>query len=266
MKVRSLVSLALTLCVASSQASIQLTHNGSIVDIDENSSTVNNWLVGGSDHAFQHSYYYRVGDSGAASLVSTLGTPGVTLFGSRGAEVVYQSADFRVTLSYLLTASANGMTADLAESALVENLGGAASFRLFQYNDYDMNGTAGNDRGERLNSSTIQVTDSVVTMVEAIEGGTPIPNYSEIGNVWPNLRNDITGTNGYNLNSTAGTNVGQVLNGDISYAFQWNRDMGQGGAFVISTDKLIAVPEPGSMIALGLGFTALLSRRRRAKA
>ncbi len=266
MRVRSLLSIAFALCVASSQASIQLTHNGSVVDIDENNSTVDNWIVGGTDHVFQHSYYYRVGDGGSAALVSTLGAPSVTLFGSRGAEVVYQSAAFRVTLNYMLTGAGSGMTADLAESALVENLGSTASFRLFQYNDYDMNGTAGNDRGERLNSSTIQVTDSVVTMVEAVEGGTPIPNFSEIDHTWPSLRNDITGTNGYNLNSPAGTNLGEVLNGDISYAFQWNRSMNQGGAFIVSTDKVMVVPEPGTMIALGLGVSALLARRRRAKA
>jgi hypothetical protein len=266
MNFRSTLSVALVLSVASSQAAIQLSHNGSVVDIDEFSATVNNWIVGGADHVFQHSYYYRVGDSGSASLVSTLGAPGVTMFGTRGAEVVYQDAFFRVTLTYLLTASANGMTADLAESALVENLGVGASFRLFQYNDYDINGTAGNDVGERLNSSTIRVRDSVVTTVEAVEGGTPIPDFSEMGSIWPDLRDDITGTNGYNLDSPAGSNVGQVLNGDISYAFQWNREMAEGGAFVVSTDKLTAVPEPSSIVALGLGSAALLGRRRLARA
>ncbi len=266
MRVRTLLFTAFVLCVASGQASIQLTHNGSVVDIDEINATVNNWFVSGTDHVAQHSYYFRVGDGGSASLVSTIGAPAVTLLGGNGAQVVYQNTVFRVTLSYLLTGASNGMTADLSESALVENLGGSTSFRLFQYNDYDMNGTAGNDRGERLNSSTIQVTDSVVTMVEAVEGGTPIPNFSEIDHTWPSLRNDITGTSGYNLNSPAGSNVGEVLNGDISYAFQWNRAMATGASFVVSTDKVMAVPEPGTMIALGLGFSALFARRRRAKA
>jgi hypothetical protein len=178
-------------------------------------------------------------------------------------EVVYQNAALRVTLTYLLTGASNGMTADLAESVLVENLGGATSFSLFQYNDYDMNTTAGNDVGERLNSSTIRISDSVVTAIESVEGGTPIPNFTELDDSFPDLRDDIDSTVDYVLNTAAGGGIGETLSGDISYAFQWDRSLGAGGSFVVSTDKVAAVPEPATMAALGLGLAALMARRRK---
>ena len=260
MRRRFYFAITAIFCVASSQAAITLSHNGSIENIDETNATINNWLVGGTDNVFHHSYYYRLGDTGSASLISTLGAPSVTLFGTRGAEVKYQSTFLRITVNYFLTGASG--TADLAESALVENLGSAAAVRLFQYNDYDMNGTAGNDKGERLNSSTIKVSDGSVTALNAVEGGTPIPDFTEIA-IWPNTRNGITGTAGYNLNTPAGSGIGQVVNGDIAYGFQWNRNVAAGGSFLVSTDKITSVPEPASMIALGLGAAALLRRRRK---
>lgn len=262
MRTRFAFALAGLALVTTSQAAITLTHNTSVVNINENTATVDNWFVGGIDNVFEHSYWFRVGDAGNAALISTISAPTVTLFGTRGAEVIYSNNNFRVTVSYLLTGAGNGQMADLAESVLVENLGGAASFRLFQYNDYDMNGDAGNDTGERLNSSTIRMQDNGVTAITAVEGGTPIPEFSEIA-LWPSTRNSIDNTNGYNLNTAAGGGIGQTVVGDVAYGFQWNRDMGVNGAFLVSTDKVAAVPEPGSMIALGLGAAALLARRRR---
>lgn len=262
MRTRFAFALGGLVLVASSQAAVVLSHNGSSVSINENTATIDDWFVGGIDNVFAHTYYFRVGDAGTASSISTLSAPTVTQFGPRAAEIVYGSNQFRVTVTYLLTGATNGQTADLAESVLVENLGTAAAFRLFQYNDYDMNGTSGNDTGDRLNSSSIRMTDNGVTAITAVEGGTPIPEFSEIG-LFPSTRNSITGTNGYNLNTAAGGGIGQTVVGDVAYGFQWNRAMDAGGSFVISTDKVAAVPEPGSMIALGLGAAALLARRRR---
>jgi hypothetical protein len=250
--------------VATSQAAIQLSHNGSIVDINENTSSVTNWFVGGTDQVFEHQYYFRSGDAGNANLASTISAPVVTQFGPRAAEVVYTNASLRLTLTYLLTGALNGLTAELAETALVENIGtSVVNMRFFQYNDYDLNGTAGNDTGLRQNSSTIRVTDNVNTAITTIEGGTPIPDFSEINNAFPALRNNIDNTNGYFLNTATGAGIGQSMSGDISYAFQWNPVLNPGGSFIVSTHKVTAVPEPGSMIALGLGAAALIARRRR---
>jgi hypothetical protein len=81
--------------------------------------------------------------------------------------------------------------------------------------------------------------------------------------VFPTIRANITGTNGYYLDTSAGNGIGDSFTGDATYAYQWNQNLAPGGSFSMSTDRLVAVPEPGSMIALGFGAAALLARRRR---
>ena len=262
MRTRSAFVTIGLLCVASSQAAFSLNHNGSVVDIDETQARINNWFVGGVDNVFDHSYWFRVGDAGNAARVSTISAGAVTMFSPRAAEVVYADASWRVTISYLLTASSNGLMADLTESVLVENLGGSAALRFFQYSDWDMNGTAANDTATRLNSSTISMVDGAFSGINSVHGGTPIPDFTEIA-LFPSTINNIDTTNGYNLNTAAGGGIGQQISGDVAYGFQWNRNLGQGGSFVMSTNKVAAVPEPASMIALGLGAAALLARKRR---
>ena len=256
---RGLFVVAAVLGCVFSHAQVTLSHNGSTVNIDEFNATVTDWIVGGTDHVFANSWYFRDGDTGAASLVSTISAPTVTMFGNRAAEIVYSDNNLTVTITYLLQTASNGQTSDLAEQIMIDSNFGI-NLRLFQYNDFDMDGTAGGDTGTRLNSSTIEVLDGGHSTTT---GGTPIPEYSELSNVWPNLRNNITGTAGYNLNTVAGSGIGETMNGDIAFAYQWNRNIGDNGSAGFSTDKVLAVPEPTSIIALGLGAVALLRRRKR---
>ncbi|MCH7688019.1 MAG: PEP-CTERM sorting domain-containing protein [Planctomycetes bacterium] len=93
-------------------------------------------------------------------------------------------------------------------------------------------------------------------------GATPIPNFSEMS-LFPTVRNSITGTAGYNLNTAAGGGIGETMSGDMTFAYQWNQSIGDRGSFGVSTDKVMVVPEPASMIALGLGVAALLRRRKK---
>jgi hypothetical protein len=179
-------------------------------------------------------------------------------------ELVYSNGTFRVQVRYLLSGA--GMEADLTEAVTIRNLTEeSVDLRLFQYSDWDMAGTPEDDTVERLNSSTMQQSDGVVTAATAIHGGTPIPNFTGMSE-FDFVLNDITTTAGYNLDTAAGDGIGETFTGDATYAFQWNRTLAAGGQFTLSTDRIAAVPEPGSMIALGLGLSALIASRKRKRA
>ena len=238
---------------------IFLTHNGSGVIINPHTASVVNWQMSGLvHHVNQHSWYFRDGDGGAASLVSTISAPTDTLFGTQGAEVVYAGSDLTVTINYFLQANSNGTAASLAEQVTFESNFGI-NLRLFQYNDYDISGTPADDTATRLNSSTIVQFDGDFA---ATTGGTPIPDFSEIA-PFSTLRQNIESTAGYNLNTPAGNGIGETVSGDMTFAYQWNRNLGDGESFVLSTNKVAAVPEPATLAVLGFGALALLRRRRR---
>lgn len=244
---------------ALSHAQIALSHNGSTVDIDEFSSTITSWIVGGTEHVYENSWYFRDGDAGTASLVSTIDpNPTVTLFGTQGAEVVYANGGLTVTINYFLQANSNGSAADLAEQVVFETVSGI-NLRLFQYNDFDVSGTSGGDTATRLNSSTIFQVDGNFGVTT---GATPIPEFSEMS-LWSDVLSDITGTAGYFLNTAAGSGIGETQSGDMTFAFQWNRDLGDRDSLLLSTNKVAAVPEPATLAVLGLGAAALLRRRKR---
>jgi hypothetical protein len=257
---RSLAIATVALIGSVASAQITLNDGGAVVDINTTNGTVENFFLGGVDHAFQHTYFLRNGDGGTASGLGTFALTSQSNT-SNFAELKYNNGTFEIQIRYLLTGA--GLQADLTESVVVRNISGqSASMRLFQYSDWDMAGTAGSDTVTRQNSSTMSQVDNVVTSNTLVSGGTPIPEFSGMS-AFATIRTGILSTNGYFLDTAAGGGIGQQFVGDGTYAFQWNRDLAADGVFAMSTDKILAVPEPGSMIALGLGAAALLARRRR---
>ena len=162
-----------------------------------------------------------------------------------------------MTINYFLQANGDGSAATLSEQVTFATVLGI-NLRLFQYDDFDVSGSAGGDTATRMNSSTIDQTD--MNFVETT-GATPIPEFSEMG-PFSALRTNITGTAGYNLNTAAGSGIGESQSGNMTFGYQWNRNLGAGDSFVLSTSKVAAIPEPATFAVLGLGALALLRRRR----
>lgn len=256
--ISSLSSLA---AIGSAQTFTLTDTNTSAKIVSNSTAGLTDWNLLGVDQVFSNTYMWRIGDSGTADFIQNLALTNSVQTGNRFLDLTYTnvSQGFAIDITYILTGSSN--TFDIAEIVRVRNTGNSAlNFRLFQYNDFDLNNTAGDDTVTRINSTQIQQVDGAVSLNTLNQGATPQPPFSQLG---PLFDGSITGTAGYNLDTIAGNGLGQNFTGDGAYGFQWNFNINPGSSFTISTDKVAAVPEPATMAALGLGAMALLRRRKR---
>lgn len=243
--------------IAPATAAITLTDGNSLVEIDETSQAgMGTWMVDGVDHLFQQWYWIRINQSPEVS-VDAIGAPNVTLYGSNIAVVSYSNALVQVDMTFVLTGGTPGSnTSDIAESIRVINRTDRAfHLSLFEYDDFDLDGTAGGDRAEAFGAPVTTITqwDSSRVFVGAV----PPVTHWEIAS-FPSILDRLNDANPDNLLDT-GSPFGP---GDATFAMQWDTQLAPGGAFIISKDKLI-VPEPTTIAAIGFGLAALAARRRR---
>ena len=91
----------------------------------------------------------------------------------------------------------------------------------------------------------------------------PLANYGEAALVGQTL-GELNGPSYYTLNDNASAGPG-----DVSWAFQWNVNLGAGDTFNITKDKGLSiqlVPEPSTLafIVMGIGAFGLSLRRKTA--
>lgn len=229
------------------------------------------WQVDGTEHLFQEWFWYRVGAVGRERSIDTLTFLSHTASdndadaGFDKLVLTYRHANFTLDVEYNLTGGTAGSgVSTLTETISIKNIrpSGNLAFHLFEYSDFDLTESAGDDTATLVNPSTIAQTDqygvnSTVTVIN------PPPDHYEIAAVPTTLAklNDNTTTNfSDNTPSVGPTNV--------AFAFQWDEIILPGSTFVISIEKMIegsppAVPEPASLLLVGSGLLALRGWRRR---
>jgi hypothetical protein len=252
---------------------VTLTDNNSVAQIDPNHQAgMFNWSVQGANQLYQQWFWFRVGDAPGAMQhsIDTIGTPVVSLYGTREMTSTYTAPTFNLSIDYLLTGGsfvAPGQTAnsDIGESIRIVNTSATTLvFHFFQYSDFDLGGP-GNDsvqlgRNLRGQFNDAFQQDATAGLTETVT--TPGASHGEV-DYFANTRTRLNTIANYTLNDSAGP----VGAGDVTWSLEWDLTIAPGGSALISKDKYLSVivPEPSTIAIGGLGLVLFALRRRAAK-
>lgn len=243
--------------VANAQ-SFTLTSGNSVADFvfgNAGQGPMRNWFVNGSsDQLWEQTYFLKVGNGPVRSLEDAAFTRTVTQTAADTLRARYFDANsgLEILVNYFLNGSI-GNSADMSEAVTINNLGnGPVGFSLFQYNDFDLAGSFAGDNASVLNSSTIGQGDGPFNVTVGV---TRIPQLRGVG-AQSAVLNAVQAGSLTALGPTFGP-------GDAAFAFQYIDEVRTGGSWQMSANKILVVPEPATMTALGLGVAALLRRRRK---
>lgn len=224
------------------------------------------WLVDGQHQLAQQWFWIGTGDNPEQSLdkltlaFSMLSNGNLDPAPERlSLAYVEPRGQYEVMVDFVLTGgSAASGVSDIAEIIRIRNTSTSpVDFRFYQYVDLDLLGTASNDRAEIINSNAVRQTDGAAAVNETVIA--PRPTYYEVG-LFPSTLDKLNDDQPTTLNNDWGP-----VQGDVTWAFQWNFRLSPGGTYIISKDKHLIVPEPGTaalaVVGLGLAIVWAASRR-----
>lgn len=238
------------------------------------------WKVDNVNHAFQDSFWYRVGSQtrefrvdGSGPLQHLVSAP--TDFNPNPGHddflVVYEDTEtvltpetFTITLHYALSGGAVGSHQSvLLTDFSIDNSGDERlAISLYHYADFNLSGSGAHDHLE-VNSGTATQTDSQTKVLQQQLFG--LPHHFEASTV-PLLLTHLDD----GAISTLSGNGGPLGSGNLAWGYQWDLTVaGNAGESRSWATTISAVPEPAAAIPVSLSLVALAGycwRTRRAHA
>ncbi len=271
MKYAALLAAAVLMlagAVTAGATTIALSDLNSQVTIDLDAQTgMSSWVVDGYNHLNQQWFWYRIGDATAAASLDTLTLDGFSAFGGYG-WAKYQGAGLEVEVDFFLLGGSPGTgESALLTSMYITNTSGQdmANFNLFQYADFDLSGTASDDTVHLDGGGPELLThqnDTLTKMSAETYDWHGVPYLYEAG-VYDDTLNNL------NSDPTDDLNKIPTASGNVTWAGQWKYadfPTGEPGMIELhSFQEISPIPEPLTMLAVGMGIAGLAGYVRKRK-
>ncbi len=259
-----LIVLAAMTAADASPATIEDLNTTLCIDPDSKHG-ISSWCVDGTNHLAKQWFWFRFEGMSrekplnALGLIDTQLTDTNTLIDPRADTLTayYGCLDtfYVETRLAVQGGQAGSGTADVVEQIAFHNrTGKPLKLRFFQYADFDLGGTACDDRVLIRGGNTAVQTDGDSIVSETVV--TPMPLRFEASH-WCTTLQSLCDCGITSLDNNPGP-----CTGDVTWAFEWCLDLPAGGSALISKDKHL-VPEPATAGLLALGGLAAFRRRRR---